>query len=146
MWTYRGPIPRVKFDKSSVRRQIQEAIEQQNAQHLVPKAKNYAAVDSIIYDPNDTVLTCIQVTMNGYHPIAVSGLRDVQSWLERDTMSANLRPKKERPWRFFFVVPSTLESNFKPQTFKGDTKNSEWAGKVDQYVLGLEENRIFDLQ
>jgi hypothetical protein len=143
MWTYRGPIPRVKFDKSSFSGQIQEAITQKKAQHLVPNARNFAAVDSIIYDPKDSFLTLIQVTRNVNHPIAVAGLGNVQSWLKPKTGSAKLRPTKKRPWRLVFLVPSNLESDFKRQPFTGDTDKGEWAGKVDQYVLGLEENLIF---
>jgi hypothetical protein len=142
-WTYRGPIDRVDFRKSAVRSQIKEAIEQRHAQHLVPLARNFATVDSIIYDPNDPVLTCIQITMNACHPIVVSGLKDIQSWLELGTDSKDLRPAKKKPWRFLFVVPSTMASNFKLQTFQGDTNKGEWAGKVDQYVLGLEDTILF---
>ena len=44
---------------------------------MIPLARDFLAVDSILYDPNDpnAVPTCIQITMNTNHPIAVSGLR-----------------------------------------------------------------------
>jgi len=35
-------------------------------------------VDSIVYDPNEEGLTCIQITTNSEHPIAVSGLKRIQ--------------------------------------------------------------------
>jgi hypothetical protein len=40
-------------------------------------------------------------------------------------------------WRFIFIVPPDEETNFGRQKFEGDTDNGEWAGKVDEYVLGL---------
>ncbi|KAF8273634.1 hypothetical protein EI94DRAFT_1676237 [Lactarius quietus] len=145
-WIYPGPTNRVEYDLSTARGLIEEAIRRQLAYHLVPSAPNFPAVDSIIYDPNDKVLTCIQITRNVDHPIAVSGLRDIQSWLKLRTASAKLRPSKATPWRFLFVVPEAKASNFKPQTFKGDTDKGEWAGKVDQYVLGLKDQIIFELE
>ncbi|KAF8259787.1 hypothetical protein EI94DRAFT_1690300 [Lactarius quietus] len=145
-WIYPGPTNRVEYDLSTARGLIEEAIRRQLAYHLVPSAPNFPAVDSIIYDPNDKVLTCIQITRNVDHPIAVSGLRDIQSWLKLRTASAKLRPSKATLWRFLFVVPEAKASKFKPQTFKGDTDKGEWAGKVDQYVLGLKDQIIFELE
>ncbi|KAF8257274.1 hypothetical protein EI94DRAFT_1692741 [Lactarius quietus] len=145
-WIYPGPTKHVNFDLSTAHGQIEEAIRLQLACHLVPLAPNFPAVDSIIYDPNDKVLTCIQITRNVDHPIAISGLRDIQSWLKLCTASAKLRPSKVTPWCFLFVVPEAKASTFKPQTFKGDTDKGEWAGKVDQYVLGLKDQIIFELE
>jgi hypothetical protein len=118
MWTYRGHIPFFTF--------LQD---------------EFAAVDSIVYDPNE-VLTCIQITTNADHPVAVSGLERVQKWLKRSTPAENLRPHDTRPWRFIFVVPSETARIFKLQPLEGKTKD-KWAGRVDQYVLGLQEETIF---
>jgi hypothetical protein len=142
-WKYPGPTKHVDFELSTASGLFEQAISDELAYHLVPSARNFTAVDSIIYDPNDTVLTCIQITINTCHPIVVSGLRNIQSWLKPSTTSAFLRPLRTKPWRFLFVVPVSMESNFEPQTFKGDTNRGEWAGKVDQYVLGLREDTIF---
>jgi|SRR5712671_885418 len=109
--------------------------------HLIPLAPNFPAVDSILYDPNDksAVLTCIQITINNDHPIVVSGLKDIQSWLDpKNSSLGELRPRKNKPWRFVFVVPSHMAPTFKLQRLDGDTP-----GKVHRYVLGLEEKPIF---
>jgi hypothetical protein len=81
--------------------------------------------------------------MNEVHPIAVSALRRIQSWLDLGTLPVGLCPTKARPWRFLFVVPSRMVSTFQPQRSDGDTTRSEWAGKVDQYVSGLKDHTIF---
>ena len=142
-WKYPGPTKHVDYELSTASGFIEQAVENKRAYHLVPSARNFTAVDSIIYDPNDTVLTCIQITTNTCHPIVVSGLRNIQRWLK--SQSPFLRPLKTKPWRFLFVVPVSMESNFEPQTFKGDTNRGEWAGKVNQYVLGLREDTLFHI-
>jgi hypothetical protein len=145
MTWYRGPVRHTDLEALSFFDEIAEAVRCGSPLHLVPLARNFPAVDSILYDPNDpdAVLTCIQITMNEAHPIAVSGLLRIQSWLDLDTPLAGLRPTTTRPWRFLFVVPSRMVSTFQSQTLKGDTDTCEWAGKVDQYVLGLKDETIF---
>ncbi|KAI0277011.1 hypothetical protein BGY98DRAFT_982636 [Russula aff. rugulosa BPL654] len=148
-WTCHGAIRRITFDESTIFNELTEAVRNRTPVHLVPSARNFAAVDSILYDPDDpnAVLTCIQITMNMKqnmkHPIAVSGLKLIQRWLKRESSLDGLRPQKNRPWRFLFVVPSDDASKFKSQRFIGDTRTGEWAGKVHQYVLGLREQTIF---
>jgi hypothetical protein len=137
-WTYRGPIPRLSFEEPSVVDKLEDVVKRKKPLHLVPLAGNFPAIDSIVYDPSEGALTCIQVTLNSDHPIAVSGLKRIQAWLKKDTQRARLRPSKEKPWRYIFVVPSDMASSFKPQSFKGDTSLGVWARKVRQYVLGLE--------
>ncbi len=39
---------------------------------------------------------------------------------------------------FRIIVPPEMASTFTLQELKGDTKLGAWAGKVEQYVLGLE--------
>jgi len=136
-WTYHGPIQRFTFEEPAVIDKIKTAVETNTALHLVPSALNFPAVDSIVYYPNE-VLTCIQITIRSKHPIAVSGLRRIQRWLKRGTRSADLRPDGTRRWRFVFIVPPEMASTYTLQELKDDTKLSEWAGKVEQYVLGLE--------
>jgi len=146
-WTCHGAIRRITFDESTIFNELTEAVRNRMPVHLVPSARNFAVVDSILYDPDDpdAVLTCIQITMNMNmkHPIAVSGLKLIQRWLKRESSLDGLCPQKTRPWRFLFVVPSDDASQFKSQRFKGDTRTGEWAGKVHQYVLGLREQTIF---
>jgi len=141
-WIYRGRIDHTTFRKSTVIDPIRKAVDNKQPLHLVPSAPNFPAVDSILYDPND-VLTCIQIMITVDHDIVVSGLQDIQSWLKRGTSLENLRPTRNRRWRFLFVVPSDMASTFKVQKLDGDTRRAEWARKVDQYVLGLEERNIF---
>jgi hypothetical protein len=144
-WTCHGAIRRITFDESTVFNELTEAVRNRKPVHLVPSARNFAAVDSILYDPDDpdAVLTCIQITMNEKHPIAVSGLQLIQRWLKRGSSLNGLRPQETRPWRFLFVVPSKYASTFKSQKFERDTRTDKWAGKVHQYVLGLREQTIF---
>ena len=134
-WSYRGPIRRFNFlqDLDFID-EITKAVQSRNPLHLVPLALNFP-VNSILYDPNEA-LTCIQITISRKHHILVSGLQRIRSWLKRDTRLAGLLPLKERPWRFIFIVPSD-EASFELQRLEGDTQG-EWAGKVQQYVLGLD--------
>jgi len=104
--------------------------------HLVPSARNFTAVDSILYARND-VLTFIQATVTEKHPIRVTGLETLQSWLKPGTSLEHLRPSVSRPWRFIFIVPQGNMPTFKSQRLEGDDEG-KWAGIVHQYVLGLE--------
>ena len=142
-WTYRGPIGRFTFQESAtVIDKIKNAVGANEPLHLVlPSAPNFPDFDSIFYYPND-VLTCIQITINHKHPIAVSGLQRIQRWLKLHTMLADLCPKRSRPWRYIFIVPSHMASTFTLQELEGDTAEGEWAGKVDQYVLGLKVRSV----
>ena len=138
-WTFRGRIPRFNFrQKEDFIIAITDAIQNKYPLHLVPSIRNFEAVDSIVYDPNE-VLTCTQITVSSKHPISVSGLQRIQSWLEPgNKLLADLRPSKPRPWRIIFIVPPRGEASFELQQLKGDTARGEWAGKVHQYVLGLD--------
>ncbi|KAH9952840.1 hypothetical protein BC827DRAFT_1252018 [Russula dissimulans] len=139
MWTYPEDIQHFSFQNSTVLDAITKAVNRRGALLLIPLARNFPAVDSILYGPNDAyAVTCIQITMNNNHPILVSGLQQIQSWLK-----LGHRPK---PWRFLFVVPSEMASAFASQALHGDTTTKEWAEKVHQYVLGLEEKTIFKRQ
>jgi hypothetical protein len=136
---------RFTFEDSTVGNELTEAVMKNEPIHLVPSARNFAAVDSILYNPNDgdAVFTCIQVKVNRKHPISVKGLRKIQSYLKRDTLLDGLRPSIKRPWRFVFVVESPKASTFGPQDWIDDTSKGEWAGKVHQYVLEFEEETLF---
>ena len=133
-WTYRGRTERLNFRDEDVPNYINNAVENNRSLHLVPLISNYPGVNSIVYCPTD-VLTCIQVAINSEHKIAVTGLERIQNKLLERT--ADL-PKKTRPWRFIFIVPRKMEDSFRLQKFDGDTELGEWAGKVNQYVCGLD--------
>jgi hypothetical protein len=92
-WTCHGRIPRSVFQETTVIGTITSAVATNEPVHLVPSATNFPAVDSIVYYPND-VLTCIQTTMDYGHPIAVSGLRRIQRWLQSPL--EDLHPKKNK--------------------------------------------------
>ena len=164
-WTFRGPIPRRNFGRrEDFIGAITKAVQEKDRLHhdLVPFAQNFGAVDSIVYDPK-AVLTFLQITVGREHDIRVSGLQRIQNWLGRTPLAhlrppraAHLRPSKtsrftlplpfrasnsktgNRPWRLIFIVPSDREAFFELQTLEGDTDRGEWAGKVHQYVLGLD--------
>jgi hypothetical protein len=145
MWTYRGPNTHTFKEWTSFIDEITKAVGKGSPVHLVPSARNFAAVDSILYDPNDpkAVLTCIQITMKESHPINAKGLKCIQGSLKPGGALAGLRPTQAKWWRFIFVVPLQMASTYKSQNLDGDTGRGEWAGKVHQYVLGLEEKTIF---
>ena len=63
-WTYCGPEC-VTFEESTAFQKISEAVQYRKSLHLIPLACNFVAVDSIIYDPNEEGLTCIQTTEIG---------------------------------------------------------------------------------
>jgi hypothetical protein len=139
-WKCDGPIPRSSFWRGAdFVKDITDAIDKEKySLHLVPSATNFKAVDSILYARHE-VLTCIQVTVAEHHPIAVSGLELLQSWLKSSTPLAPLSPSAYSPWRFIFIVPPDKVSTFKSQRLEGkDQDVVKWAGNIHQYVLGLD--------
>jgi hypothetical protein len=98
MWTYRGPNTHTFKERTSFIDEITKAVGKGSPVHLVPLARNFAAVDSILYDPNDpkVVLTCIQITMKESHPIDVKGLKRIQGWLKPAGALAGLRPTQAK--------------------------------------------------
>ena len=140
-WTYPGPIPRVYFEKFFDK--ISDAVKKKARSHLVPIAPNYAAADSIVYVPGE-VLTLVQATINPVHPIAVSGLKRIQTSLKANTNTNGLCPNQKQPWRFIFIVPEEMALPFKLQNMQGDTPTNVWARKVEQYVFGLKVGSAFD--
>jgi hypothetical protein len=97
-WTYRGHES-ITFEELTAFDIITKAVQCRTPLHLVPLARNFAAVDSIVYDPNKG-LTCIKITLDSDNPIAVSGLQRIQRWLRLSTSLAALRPNRAKPWRF----------------------------------------------
>jgi hypothetical protein len=90
------------------------------------------------------VLTGIQVTIRDEHPVAVSGLKRIQGWLKQQSPLAHLRPSiSDNHWRLVFVVPEAAAASFEQQPMEGDTGGNEWARKVDQYVLGIQEDTLW---
>ena len=124
---------------------LQSAVSNKQSLHLVPKDPNFPALDSIVYDPKpESGLSLNQITANLHHPVAVVGLQHVQRWLKQNTLLAHLQPSIQcRHWPFTFIVPETISDSFTKQLFEGDTITQEWANKVDQYVLGIEEESLW---
>ena len=142
-WTYPGPAKRVTFESRSFTPSLTSAVEAKQPQHLVPSDPNFPAVDSILCNPAEGIV-CIQVTIKNNHPVAVSGLRRIQAWLKRGTPLGDLRPSiSGKHWRLIFVVPEVMAHDYRLQDFEGDTKKCEWANKVDQYVVGINENVVW---
>ena len=136
MWTCHGCTPHFTFLRDlDFIDEITKAVQNGQPLHLVPLVRNFPAVDSIVYDPNEA-LTCIQTTVSRNHPIVLSGLQRIQSWLKLHTPLEGLRPSRERPWRLIFIVPSD-ETSFELQELRGEAAD-ECAGKVHQYVLRLD--------
>src|SRR5712671_1130308 len=146
-WTCRGPVERLDTLESEFPEAITKAVGKPKPLHLIPLAHNFWAVDSILYDLNDleAVLTFILIMVKDNHPIVVSGLQLIQCLLniKKNPLFGDLHPNTTKLWCFLFIVPSRKESTFKVQRLLGDTAMFEWAKKVDQYVLGLEDQTIF---
>ena len=110
----------------------------------MPLDPNFAAIDSMLYEPSLPTLTGIQVTIRDEHPVAVSGLKCIQGWLKQKSPLAHLRPSiSGEHWRLVFVIPNPAADSFKQQPMEGDTRGNEWAKKIDQYVLGLQEDTLW---
>ena len=149
-WTYYGRTRHVTLQESTFSTELTKAVRNQERLHLVPLARNFSSIDSILFDPKDpkAVFTCIQITRSMGHSIAISGLRLIESWLKLNTPLSDLRPSEKSPWRFVFVVPSGHVDNFQIQLIVNDSRSGQkgvanWPKKVQQFVLGLEENSIF---
>ena len=144
-WSYRGSIRRITFQEFTVFTEISEAVQDLKPRHLVPFVRNFPAMDSIIYGPDDpdAVITCIQITTNMDRATVVNDLQLLQRWFKPGSPLQDLRPTNAKPWRFLFVVPTDVARTFKSQKLKDDTPTNVWAGKVHQYVLGLEERTVF---
>jgi len=133
------------FQPTTFAKELQSAVSNKQSLHLVPKDPNFPALDSIVYDPKpESGLSLNQITANLHHPVAVVGLQHVQRWLKQNTLLAHLQPSIQcRHWPFTFIVPETISDSFTKQLFEGDTITQEWANKVDQYVLGIEEESLW---
>ena len=97
-------------------------------------------VDNNVYDPDEQYLrpevTCVQITFNSEHLL----LSRVSSLIKAGSPLAHfgdLCPSNARPWRFVFIVPSDMASAFTLQVLEVHGTSREWAGKVEQYMLGL---------
>ena len=144
-WIYPGPIENSFSHSSTFPHFLQDAVTQQKSVHLVPKEPNFPVVHSILYTPGDD-LTGIHITVQTEHLVEVVGLQRIQSWLKRESILANLRPSIQgNHWRLIFVVPEQIASTFQIQKFEGDTDSNEWFEKVDQYVLGIEEDALWGM-
>jgi len=141
-WIFRAKPGCVTFEEATVIDEITNAVETSQGLHLVPSEVNFPAIDSIVYQPDD-VLTCLQITISLKHRIAVSGLNRIQGWLKYNSSLAGLRAKTAKPWRFIFVLPLDKAHKFGIQKLDKDSPTGVWARKVNQYVLGLEEETIF---
>jgi len=90
------------------------------------------------------VLTSIQVTINNSHPVVVSALQHIQRWLKANGPLAHLQPTRSgNHWHLIFVLLDDMTATFQQQPFKGVTGRQEWAGNVDQYVLGVLEDMLW---
>ena len=142
-WNYPGPAKRVTFQTQSFAPSLESAVGSKQSLHLVPLDPNFPAINSVLYNPSE-VLSGIQVTISDRHPVVVSGLKRIQSWLKVDGLLAHLRPSTlSNHWRLIFVVPNEMAATFHQQPLEGDTGGQEWAGKVDQYVLGIPEDTLW---
>ena len=136
-WTYPGPTASSFSHSSTYPQLLEDAVTQRKSVHLVPQQPNFPALHSILYTPGD-VLTVIYATVESEHPVAVVGLQRTQS------IVSNLQSSiPDNNWRLIFVVPEQISSTFQIQKLEGDTDSNKWFEKVDQYVLGINEDTLW---
>jgi hypothetical protein len=140
-WNYPGRAPRNTFEPHSFTPSLTEAFRNGCSTHFVPLDSTFPSVDSVLFDPKEG-LTGIQVTIQDTHPVAVKGLGRLLGWLNQSGPLATLRPTQASRWRLIFILPIDVAAGFQEQTFVGDTKTGAWKKKIDQYVLGLDENTL----
>jgi len=119
-WTYPGPTRRVNFQSRS----------------FTPFSQPLLRLNNLCtwYLQIQTFLQLIQFSMA---PRRYSNHHQRQTSCCR-TPLADLRPSTSgNHWRLIFVVPDTVAATFRLQDFEGEC---EWARKVDQYVLGINED------
>ena len=138
-WYYPGG-PSVTFQSDDLGQYLLEKKLGNTSSYFRPIVENYASVDSLVYQPDE--LICLQITASASHPIKVSGLQDIQRCLKLRSPLAALRPSKNHPWRFIFVLPSDSSPTFGHQTLEG-TAASHWDQQIDQYVLRLSVNDVW---
>ena len=136
-WTYPGPTASSFSHSSTFPQLLEDAVTQRKSVHLVPQQPNFPALHSILYTPGD-VLTVIHATVETEYPVAVVGLQRIQSLLSNFQSSI-----ADNNWRLIFVVPEQITSTFQIQKLEGDTDLNEWFKKVDQYVLGINEDTLW---
>ena len=136
-WTYPGPTASSFSHSSTFPQLLEDAVTQQKSVHLVAQERSFPALHSILYSPGD-VLTVIHATVETEHPVAVVSLQRIQSIL------SNLQSSiPDNNWQLIFVVPEQIASTFQIQKFEGDADSNEWFEKVDQYVLGINEDTLW---
>jgi len=143
-WVYPGPTSCSSFHPLTVIQLLEDAVMLKKPLCLtMPNPSNFPAVASILYDPSQG-LTCIQITAQTTHPVAVMGFKPIQTWFERTSRRVGLRSSITRNrWRFIFLVPDDIAADFTKQPFGGGADNQEWSKSIDQYVLGLKEDAIW---
>ncbi|TDL27110.1 hypothetical protein BD410DRAFT_783297 [Rickenella mellea] len=132
-----GNVTTVKYNIKTLSKQLQE--NRQKARYFQPIQLNSPAVDSLFYTKD--ILYCLQITAAVSHPIAVSGLVDIQECLKLNSPLAALRPSPADPWPFVFVVPKGGSFSHTPQTLEGGAPG--WADKIHQFVLELSEDDVW---
>ena len=136
--------------------------------YLFPLSKIFPTVDSVALTFNrGRQFDIFQMSTAGGHPIRVSGLQAVQSWLKRDTVLNKLRPTTASPFAISFVLPKRLSNSFRRQRLIAAKKESSmtpskhrrteagsaliadedhlatfWEDKIRQYVLALDEDEV----
>ncbi|EDR09963.1 uncharacterized protein LACBIDRAFT_318345 [Laccaria bicolor S238N-H82] len=142
-WMYPGPTASCCCPSAAFPQLLEGAVTQRKSVHLVPQERNFSALHSILYTPGD-VLTVIYATVETERPVGVVSFQRIQSWLKRDSMLSHLQPSiLGNHWRLIFVVPEQMASSFRIQKFEGDADSDGWFEKVDQYVLGINEDTLW---
>ena len=138
--------------------------------YMFPLSKTFPSVDSVAltFDTGwqfDLFQMSIAV---GVHPIKVSGLQAMQSWLKLDTILKELRPTTTSPFAISLVLPKRPSNSFRRQSLMAAKEESSsipskrrrtetgsalsgdedhlvtfWEKKIRQYVLALDEDEVF---
>ena len=134
-WDYPGPTKYESFEPRSFSSQLQALIQDKTPAYLKPMLTIFSTLDSLVYQPG--ILDILQMTVRVEHPSSTAGFGLIQKWLRVKSPASHLRPSKDRPWKFIFVVPEEMAASFEQVSFGG-----VWDSKVKQYVLGLSDDDV----
>ncbi|KAF8522760.1 hypothetical protein BU17DRAFT_86669 [Hysterangium stoloniferum] len=137
IWDYPGGTEHKAFESASFSTELEAQIRRKTSTYFQPLSACYPTLDSLLYRPDR--LDFLQMTVAQNHPSKIAGFQRIQRGLKLKGPASNLRPSKEQPWMFIFIVPEETAPSFTKQPF-GEVCDS----KVKQYVLALSQKDIWE--
>ncbi|KAF8510508.1 hypothetical protein BU17DRAFT_70030 [Hysterangium stoloniferum] len=136
-WDYPGGTEYKAFESASFSTELEAQIQRKTSTYFQPFPASYPTLDSLIYRPDR--LDFLQMTVAKNHPSKIAGFQRIRRGLKLKGPASNLRPSKEQPWMFIFIVPEETAPSFTKQPF-----GEVWDSKVKQYILALSQKDIWE--